>query len=94
MGLINLAINKDSLNNKAFYLANADKSIISVINNIEKKSPHSTRHTFATMLQAKGAKPEDLIRVIGHSDYKTTTENYIHQNIDTLSEMIEMIDIE
>lgn len=38
MGLINLAINKDSLNNKAFYLANADKSIISVINNIEKKS--------------------------------------------------------
>lgn len=63
-------------------------------NNIEKKSPHSTRHTFATMLQAKGAKPEDLIRVIGHSDYKTTTENYIHQNIDTLSEMIEMIDIE
>lgn len=38
MGLINLAINKDSLNHKAFYLANADKSIISVINNIEKKS--------------------------------------------------------
>ena len=62
--------------------------------NIEKKSPHSTRHTFATMLQAEGAKPEDLIRVIGHTDYKTTTENYIHQDITKLSEMIEKLKVE
>lgn len=60
---------------------------------IQKKTPHCTRHTFATMLQAKGAKPEDMIKVIGHTDYKTTTENYIHQNIDTLYEMIELLKI-
>lgn len=60
---------------------------------IERKTPHCTRHTFATMLQAKGAKPEDMIKVIGHTDYKTTTENYIHQNIDTLYEMIELLEI-
>lgn len=61
---------------------------------ITRKSPHSTRHTFATLLQAKGAKPEDLIKVIGHADYETTTENYIHQNIDKLSEMIELLKVE
>jgi len=60
---------------------------------IEKKTPHCTRHTFATMLQANGAKPEDLIKVIGHADYKTTTENYVHQNIDTLYEMINLLKI-
>lgn len=62
-------------------------------NNIDKKTPHSTRHTFATMLQAKGAKPEDLIKVIGHADYETTTENYIHQDITKLSEMIELMKV-
>ena len=60
---------------------------------IERKTPHCTRHTFATMLQAKGAKPEDMIKVIGHTDYKTTTENYIHQNIDTLYKMVELLEI-
>lgn len=60
---------------------------------ISKKTPHSTRHTFATMLQASGAKPEDLIKVIGHADYSVTTDNYIHQDIKTLSEMIELFKV-
>lgn len=62
--------------------------------NIEKKTPHCTRHTFATVMQATGAKPEDLIKVIGHSDYKTTSENYIHQDITKLSDMIEKFKVE
>lgn len=60
---------------------------------IERKTPHCTRHTFATMLQASGAKQEDLIKVIGHADYSVTTENYIHQDITTLSDMIELLKI-
>ena len=63
-------------------------------NNIEKKTPHCTMHTFATVMQASGANPEDLIKVIGHSDYKTTTENYIHQDISKLSDMIEKFKVE
>lgn len=61
---------------------------------IPKKTPHSTRHTFATMLQACGAKPEDLIKVIGHADYETTTENYIHQDISKLADMVELLKID
>ncbi len=61
---------------------------------ISKKTPHSTRHTFATVLQANGAKPEDLIKVIGHADYEITTENYIHQDIKKLSNMIELFRVE
>ena len=60
---------------------------------IEIKTPHCTRHTFATMLQACGAKQEDLIKVIGHADYSVTIENYIHQDITTLSDMIELLKI-
>lgn len=59
---------------------------------IEKKTPHCTRHTFATELQAAGAKEEDLIKVIGHADYSTTTENYVHQDISKLADMIELFD--
>lgn len=59
---------------------------------IEKKTPHCTRHTFATVLQAAGAKEEDLIKVIGHANYSTTTENYVHQDISKLADMIELFD--
>lgn len=46
------------------------------------------------MLQACGAKPEDLIKVIGHADYETTTENYIHQDISKLADMVELLKID
>ena len=58
---------------------------------IDKKTPHCTRHTYATMLQAAGAKSENLIKLIGHADYKTTTENYIHQSINELYDTVKLL---
>lgn len=52
---------------------------------------HSTRHTFATLGQAADIAPEDMIKLIGHTDYKTTTENYIHQNLEKLRNAINKI---
>lgn len=52
---------------------------------------HSARHTFATLGQAAGIAPEDMIRLIGHTNYKTTTENYIHQNLEKLRSAINKI---
>lgn len=52
---------------------------------------HSTRHTFATLGQAADIAPEDMIKLIGHTDYTTTTENYIHQNLDKLKKAVNKI---
>lgn len=62
--------------------------------NIPRKTPHTTRHTFTTMLHAAGAKEENLIRIVGHTDFKTTTENYIHQSINELKQTVELLKIE
>lgn len=47
-------------------------------------TPHSCRHTFASLAAASGMRPDDLRKIIGHADYATTAEIYVHQNIDTL----------
>lgn len=54
----------------------------------EHHTPHSTRHTFASISAAAGMQPENLQKIIGHSDFATTADIYVHQDIDTLrSEM-------
>ena len=58
---------------------------------IEGLTPHSTRHTHATMAQEAGIASEDIIKIMGHSDYKITTETYIHQSVEKLKESIEKI---
>lgn len=51
-------------------------------------TPHSTRHTFASLSAAAGMRAENLQKIIGHANYSTTADVYIHQDIDTLkSEM-------
>lgn len=47
-------------------------------------TPHATRHTFASRSAASGMRPEDLKKIIGHSDYATTADIYVHQNLDVL----------
>lgn len=49
-------------------------------------TPHSTRHTFASLSSSAGVKPESLQRIIGHASYTTTADVYIHQNLETLIE--------
>ena len=60
---------------------------------IKSKSPHCTRHTFTSLLHASGAKEENIIKIVGHTDFKTTTEHYIHQSIDELYKTVELLKI-
>lgn len=49
-------------------------------------TPHSTRHTFASLSAAAGMRPENLQKIIGHADYSTTADIYIHKDIPELIE--------
>lgn len=49
-------------------------------------TPHSTRHTFASLSSAAGMRAENLQKIIGHANFNTTAEIYIHQDINTLRE--------
>ena len=60
---------------------------------IKSKSPHCTRHTFASMLHASGAKEENIIKIVGHTDFRTTSENYIHQSVNELYSTIKLLKI-
>ena len=42
-----------------------------------KTSPHSLRHTFATMLIEQGTDMESLRLLLGHSDY-SMIQRYVH----------------
>ncbi len=51
-------------------------------------TPHSTRHTFASLSARAGMKPENLQKIIGHANYQTTADVYVHEYVDDLiSEM-------
>ena len=58
---------------------------------ITYRSPHSCRHTYITMLQARQV-PMDIISVLaGHQD-TTTTLGYTHITIETLKKIIDSLD--
>ena len=58
---------------------------------IPKKTPHSCRHTFASLM----AKYNDDIvatqKIIGHADYSTTANIYTHTDIEQLRKAVEKI---
>lgn len=56
--------------------------------NIERKTPHDARRTFATMAAASGMRPEIMQKIIGHVDYSTTTDYYIATYIQDLANAI------
>ena len=55
-----------------------------IFHNSDHLTPHSTRHTFASLSSAAGMRPENLQKIIGHANFSTTADVYIHQDIDTL----------
>lgn len=58
--------------------------------NIEKKTPHATRHTFASWARANGMRPEVLQKILGHAQYETTANIYVHTDIDELLSSVEI----
>lgn len=58
-----------------------------------EKTPHKTRHTYATAAVASGVRPEDLTQILGHASYSTTIDIYTHQNADKLVSAASGIDL-
>ena len=53
-------------------------------------TPHSTRHTFLTLLSDAGARTEDIQALAGHEDFEMTA-TYIHPDIITLQRTINLL---
>lgn len=51
---------------------------------IDRKTPHATRHTFATWARKNKIEPEILQKILGHADYSTTANIYVHTDINEL----------
>lgn len=49
-------------------------------------TPHSARHTFASLCASAGMQPENLQKIIGHANFTTTADVYIHKDFAELAE--------
>ena len=56
---------------------------------IERKTPHATRHTYASRARKAGMAPEVLQKILGHADYSTTANIYVHTDIEELVKAVE-----
>lgn len=58
---------------------------------IPKKTPHSCRHTFASMMVKRDVRPETLQKIMGHSNYSVTANVYVHQDISELQNAVALL---
>jgi len=56
---------------------------------IKRKTPHATRHTYASRARKDGMPPEILQKILGHADYNTTANIYVHTDIEELVRSVE-----
>lgn len=56
---------------------------------IPQKNPHCTRHTYASWARKQGMAPETLQKILGHADYSTTANIYVHTDADELIQAVE-----
>ena len=56
---------------------------------IERKTPHATRHTYASWARKAGMPPEILQKILGHADYSTTANIYVHTDVDEIIRAVE-----
>jgi len=75
-----VGVSASNFRDKMFYPALARYGLT------EGLTPHSTRHTFASLSASSGMKPEDLQKIIGHAEYSTTANIYIHKDVSALTE--------
>ncbi len=68
-----------------------DKKSGYVFDNPDHLTPHSCRHTFASLCSAAGMRPEQLQKIIGHANFSTTADVYIHSDLEKLQEAMSKI---
>lgn len=56
---------------------------------IRRLNPHCTRHTYATWARSAGIEPEQLQRILGHAQYSTTANIYLHTDAQQLVDAVE-----
>lgn len=87
-------MNPNNFRNRGFYKVLGDLGFQPHIDKdhpaskFARLTPHSTRHTFASLAVRAGIKPEVLQKLIGHAHYETTADIYIHDNIQQLKDGI------
>ena len=56
---------------------------------IPRKTPHTARHTFASWAVEAGVRTDILQKIIGHANYSTTAEIYVHADAEELVGAVE-----
>lgn len=85
--------NARNFREREFYPFLEEVGILSKKDNSHRLTPHSTRHTFASMMVQAGAQPELLQKIIGHENYETTIDTYTHYTKDDISSMVSQVNI-
>lgn len=58
---------------------------------IPRRTPHATRHTYASEARAAGMPPEILQEILGHANYSTTANIYVHTEVTQLVNVVETV---
>lgn len=77
--------------NKDYFLKYCFRPAMQAIGLSDEYTPHSCRRTFSTRMSAAGAREEDIIALMGHTDYKVDIDHYIIQEVDTLYKAIKLL---
>ena len=81
----------DGNRNKNNYRKRDYYPMLDALNISRAKTPHKTRHAFATAAVSAGVRPEDLTRVLGHASYNTTLGIYTHQAAASLISAVQQV---
>lgn len=77
--------------NKDYFLKYGFRPAMQALGLGDEFTPHSCRRTFSTRMSAAGAREEDIIALMGHTDYKVDIDHYIIQEVDTLYNAIKLL---
>ena len=58
---------------------------------VDRLTPHACRHTFASLMARAKVNPLHIQKIIGHTDYAFTANNYTHTDIKELKKAISKI---
>lgn len=57
---------------------------------VRHRNPHMARHTYATRMRGLGVPMEDIQHLLGHESIRTTSDTYVHSNLDALAARVRL----